>query len=79
MENDDRYVFTDDGKSRHGVRTASGPASAAGDAQPKPPFSVLIVSEQKTLGREMFETATSDQAIGDRRASKSSNTCTANR
>src|SRR4051812_40798098 len=54
---DDRYVFVDDGKSGTEFARRAGLQDLMAALRPKPPFGVLIVSEQKSIGREMFETA----------------------
>ena len=54
---DDRYVFVDDGISgaEFGEKRP-GFARLMAALKPRPPFQVLIVSEQKSIGREAFET-----------------------
>jgi site-specific DNA recombinase len=53
---DDAYVFEDDGKSGAEFVRRPGLQRLLSTLKPKPPFNVLIVSEQKSLGREQFET-----------------------
>src|SRR5204862_323000 len=53
---DDRYVFKDDGVSGTEFERREGLQSLLAALKPKPPFQVLIVSEQKSIGREMSET-----------------------
>ena len=52
----DAYVFEDDGKSGAEFKRRPGLQRLLSTLKPKPPFNVLIVSEQKSLGREQFET-----------------------
>src|SRR4051794_34933851 len=53
----DAHVFVDDGIS--GAEFANRPAfqRMMSALTPKPPFQVLVVSEQKSIGREMSETS----------------------
>lgn len=53
---DARYVFEDDGKSGTEFARRSGLQALLAALTPRPPFQVLIVSEQKSIGREMSET-----------------------
>ncbi len=53
---DDAHVFVDDGKSGAEFERRPGLQRLLQLLQPRPPFSVLIVSEQKSLGRETLET-----------------------
>lgn len=53
---DDRYVFTDDGVSGTEFERRSGLQALLAALAPKPPFRILILAEQKALGREMSET-----------------------
>src|SRR5215472_8039289 len=53
---DDRYVFVDDGVSGTEFERRPGLQALLAMLKPKPPFHKLIVSEQKSLGREMVET-----------------------
>lgn len=54
---DDRYVFEDDGVSGTEFERRAGLQALLATLKPLAPFQVLIVSEQKSLGREMAETA----------------------
>ena len=53
---DDAHVFVDDGKSGAEFERRSGLQRLLKTLKPKPPFGVLVVAEQKSLGRESFET-----------------------
>ena len=53
---DDAYVFEDDGKSGAEFERRPGLQRLLSALKPKPPFNVLVVSEQKSLGREQFDT-----------------------
>ena len=53
---DDAYVFVDDGRSGAEFGRRPGLQRLLRALKPKPPFGVLVVSEQKSLGREQFET-----------------------
>ena len=53
---DDAHVFVDDGKSGAEFERRPGLQRLLQLLEPRPPFSVLIVSEQKSLGRETLET-----------------------
>ncbi len=53
---DDRYVFEDDGISGAEFSRRPGFMRLMGALSPRPPFQALVVSEQKSLGREAFET-----------------------
>jgi site-specific DNA recombinase len=50
------HVFVDDGISGAEFEKRPGLQRLLGSLKPKPPFQVLIVSEQKSIGREMTET-----------------------
>src|SRR3954470_14593771 len=50
------HVFIDDGNSGAEFKRRPGFQRLMAALQPKPPFDVLIVSEQKSIGREAFET-----------------------
>jgi site-specific DNA recombinase len=52
---DERFIFTDDGISGAEFEARPGLQSLLAFL-PRPPFSRLIVSEQKSIGREVFET-----------------------
>jgi len=54
---DERFVFMDDGKSGTEFERRAGLQALLAALRPKPPFQMLIVSEQKSLGREMVQTA----------------------
>ena len=56
-QTDDRHVFEDDGKPGTEFEQRAGLQSLLAALTPKPPFGVLIVSEQKSIGREMSETS----------------------
>ena len=53
---DDTNVFIDDGRSGAEFKRRPGLQRLLATLTPKPPFDVLIVSEQKSIGREAFET-----------------------
>ena len=53
-----RYVFVDDGISGASSRSAPGFVRLMAALKPRPPFQVLVMTEEDRLGRE---------AIGDRR------------
>jgi site-specific DNA recombinase len=53
---DDAHVFVDDGKSGAEFARRPGFSRMMGLLDPRAPFDVLVVSEQKSIGREMFET-----------------------
>ena len=53
---DDAHVFVDGGQSGAEFERRKGLQRLLGALKPKPPFGVLVVSEQKSLGREQFET-----------------------
>ena len=53
---DDGHIFVDDGKSGAEFERRPGLQSLMRTLKPKTPFEVLVVSEQKSLGREQFET-----------------------
>ena len=53
---DDAYVFVDDGRSGAEFERRAGLQSLLRALKPTPPFGVLVVSEQKSLGREQFDT-----------------------
>ena len=57
---DDAYVFEDDGKSGAEFERRPGLQRLLSALKPKPPFNVLVVSEQKSLGREQFDTGQCD-------------------
>ncbi|MEO8680159.1 MAG: recombinase family protein [Vicinamibacterales bacterium] len=52
----DAHIYIDDGKSGAEFERRAGLQSLLAALQPRPPFQVLIVSEQKSLGRESYET-----------------------
>jgi site-specific DNA recombinase len=54
---DDRYEFEDDGISGTEFARRAGLQDLLAALKPKAPFQILIVSEQKSIGREMVETA----------------------
>src|SRR5262245_12960930 len=54
---DERYVFVDDGKSGTEFERRAGLQALLSALTPTPPFQVLIVSERKSIGREMTDTA----------------------
>ena len=53
----DEYIFVDDGISGTEFKKRPAFMRMMGAITPKAPFRVLIVSEQKSIGREMSETA----------------------
>lgn len=53
----DSHVFVDDGISGAEFEKRPGLQRLLHALKPTPPFRVLIVSEQKSIGREMSETA----------------------
>ena len=53
---DDAYVFVDDGRSGAEFERREGLQKLLSALKPTPLFGVLVVSEQKSLGREQFET-----------------------
>ncbi len=50
------HIYVDDGISGAEFRKRPGFMRLIAALKPRPPFQVLVVSEQKSLGREMFET-----------------------
>src|SRR5687768_3061203 len=54
---DDRYVFVDDGVSGAEFARRPGFVRLMNALKPRPPFQVLIMSEESRLGRESIETA----------------------
>ena len=53
---DERYIFTDDGISGAEFKNRRGFLRLMSALNPKPPFQVLIMSEESRLGREMVQT-----------------------
>src|SRR5688572_16279784 len=54
---DDRYIFTDDGVSGAEFVKRPGLARLLSLLTPRPPFQILVMSEESRLGREQIETA----------------------
>ena len=52
----DEFVFTDDGVSGAEFEKRPGLQSLMAVLKPRAPFNIVIVSEQKSIGRAMFET-----------------------
>jgi DNA invertase Pin-like site-specific DNA recombinase len=52
----DEHIYVDDGKSGAEFERRPGFMRLIASLQPRGPFQVLVVSEQKSLGREQFET-----------------------
>ena len=53
---DDAYVFVDDGQSGAEFKRRKGLQRLLGALKPKPSFGAVVVSEQKSLGREQYDT-----------------------
>jgi len=53
----DEYIFVDDGISGAEFRKRPGLTRLLNTLRPRPPFQVLIMSEESRLGREQIETA----------------------
>jgi DNA invertase Pin-like site-specific DNA recombinase len=53
----DHDVYIDDGISGAEFKKRPGFQRLMAALKPKPPFQILIVSEQKSIGREMSETS----------------------
>jgi DNA invertase Pin-like site-specific DNA recombinase len=53
----DEYIFVDDGISGAEFRKRPGLTRLLNALRPRPPFQVLIMSEESRLGREQIETA----------------------
>src|SRR5262245_11760462 len=54
---DDRYVFVDDGISGAEFANRPGFLRLMNALKPRPPFQILVMSEESRLGREAIETA----------------------
>jgi len=53
----DEYIFVDDGISGAEFRKRPGLTRLLNTLRPRPPFQVLLMSEESRLGREQIETA----------------------
>ena len=53
----DQYIFADDGISGAEFRKRPGLTRLLNTLRPRPPFQVLVMSEESRLGREQIETA----------------------
>jgi DNA invertase Pin-like site-specific DNA recombinase len=53
----DEYIFVDDGISGAEFRKRPGLTRLLTRLQPRPPFQILLMSEESRLGREQIETA----------------------
>src|SRR6266481_7902127 len=53
----DEYIFMDDGISGAEFRKRPGLTRLLNTLRPRPPFQILLMSEESRLGREQIETA----------------------